>query len=51
MEKYLKVIECLGEVITSKELDITVLKYENERLKEKVEDLEKYEMLYRNLCE
>lgn len=51
MERYLKVIESLGEVIASKELDITVLKYENEKLKEKVEDLEKYEMLYKNLCE
>ena len=51
MEKYLKVVEALGEVITSRELDITVLKYENEKLKEKVEDLEKYEILYKGLCE
>lgn len=51
MEKYLKVIESLGEVITSRELDITVLKYENEQLKEKVESLEKYEILYKGVCE
>ena len=51
MDKYLKVIESLGEVITSRELDITVLKYENEQLKEKVESLEKYEILYKGVCE
>ena len=40
-EKYLKVIETLGEVIISKELDITLLKYENEQLKAKIVEMEK----------
>ena len=51
MDKYLKVIESLGEVITSRELDITVLKYENEQLKEKVESLEKQVIFCRDVCE
>lgn len=40
-EKYLKVIEALGEIIISKELDISILKYENDNLKNKLEQLEK----------
>ena len=38
-EKYLKVIEALGEVIISKDLGISLLKYEREELKEKIEQL------------
>lgn len=38
-EKYLKVIESLGEIIISKELDNSLLKYENEKLKEQIEKL------------
>lgn len=38
-EKYLKVIEALGEVIISKDLEISLLKYEREELKEKIEQL------------
>ena len=45
MEKYLKAIESLGEVIKSRELDITVLKYENEQLKEMVE---RYEAMFKD---
>lgn len=48
---YMKVIEALGEVITSKELDISVLKYENERLKEKLEAIEKHVNCYATSCE
>lgn len=40
-EKYLKVIESLGEIIISKELDNSLLKYENEQLKAKIEEMEK----------
>ena len=41
-EKYMKVIEALGEVIISKDLDISVLKYENEKLKAKLKEIEEY---------
>jgi hypothetical protein len=40
-KNYSKVIESLGEVIISKELDNSLLKYENEKLKSKLEDIEK----------
>ena len=40
-KNYSKVIESLGEVIISKELDNSLLKYENERLKEKLKKIEK----------
>ena len=40
-EKFLKVIESLGEIIITKELDISLLKYENERLKEQIEEMTK----------
>lgn len=45
-EKHYKVIEALGEVIISKELDISVLKYENEQLKEKLKSIEQYINFY-----
>lgn len=37
---YMKVIDLLGEIVTSRELDISILKYENERLKKRIEELE-----------
>ena len=40
-EKYLKVIESLGEIIITKELDISLLKYENEKLKAQIEEMTK----------
>lgn len=39
-ENYLKVIEVLGSAIISKDLEISILKYENENLKEKIKTLE-----------
>lgn len=45
---YLAVIETLGNAIISKDLDISVLKYENEKLKAKLESIENY---CQNLCE
>ena len=50
-EKYYKVIEALGEIIISKDLDISVLKYENENLKEKIKSIEEYIDYYSNNCE
>lgn len=45
---YLAVIETLGNAIISKDLELSVLKYENESLKAKLESIENY---YQNLCE
>lgn len=39
-EKYLKVIESLGEIIISKDIDISVLKYEKEKLEKRLSVLE-----------
>jgi hypothetical protein len=50
-EKYLKVIEALGEVIISKDLELSVLKYENERLKEKLDSVESYVNNFVKTCE
>ena len=50
-EKYSKVIEVLGEVIISKDLDISILKYENEQLKQKLDSIEKYIDCYVSECE
>lgn len=47
-EKYLKVIETLGEAIINNELKISILEYENKSLKEQIESIENY---YKNLCE
>ena len=41
-EKFLSVIESLGEIIVKKDLDISLLKYENERLKEKINSIEEH---------
>ena len=40
--KYLKVIEALGEVIIKRELDIDLLKYENKKLKETIKSIENF---------
>lgn len=45
-EKYLKVIEALGEVIISKDLENSILKYENEQLKSKIESIENHVNAY-----
>ena len=41
-DKYLKVIEALGEVIMSKEQQIQFQTYEIENLKRKLEQIEQY---------
>lgn len=45
---YLSVIETLGNAIISKDLEISVLQYENEKLSNKIKSIEDY---YQNLCE
>jgi hypothetical protein len=45
---YLSVIETLGNAIISKDLEISLLKYENEKLSNKIKSIEDY---YQNLCE
>ena len=45
---YLSVIETLGNAIISKDLEISVLQYENEKLENKIKSIENY---YKNLCE
>ena len=45
---YLAVIETLGNAIISKDLEISVLQYENEKLENKIKSIENY---YQNLCE
>ena len=45
---YLSVIETLGNAIISKDLEISVLQYENEKLENKIKSIEEY---YKNLCE
>ena len=47
-EKYLKVIEILGEAIINNELKNSVLEYENKSLKQQIESFENY---YKDLCE
>ena len=52
MEKgYLAVIETLGNAIISKDLEISVLKYENEKLENKIKSIEDYCKFYENSCE
>lgn len=49
MEKgYLAVINELGNVIISKDTEISLLKYDIERLETKIKSIENY---YNNLCE
>lgn len=45
---YLAVIKELGNVIISKDLELSVLKFENEKLENKIKSIEEY---YNNLCE
>lgn len=47
-DKYLKVIEVLGEAIINNELKSSVLEYENKNLKEQIKSLEEY---CKGLCE
>jgi hypothetical protein len=49
MEKgYLKVIETLGNALISKDTEISLLKYDIERLESKIKSIEDY---CQNLCE
>jgi hypothetical protein len=49
MEKgYLAVIEALGNTLISKDTEISLLKYDIERLQSKIESIENY---CQNLCE
>ena len=49
MEKgYLKVIETLGNALISKDTEISLLKYDIERLESKIKSIENY---WQNLCE
>ncbi len=41
-KKYLKVIEALGEVIIKKDLDIELLKYENQKLQKTIKSIENF---------
>lgn len=50
-DKYLKVIEVLGEAIINNELKSSVLEYENKRLKEKLESIEAFIDYYGEDCE
>lgn len=50
-DKYLKVIEILGEAIMNNELKISVLEYENKNLKEKIKAIENKLNSYRKDCE
>lgn len=49
MEKgYLKAIEVLGDSLISKDTEISLLKYDIERLEDKIKSIENY---CQNLCE
>ena len=48
---YLSVIETLGNAIISKDLEISVLKYENEKLENKIKSIEEYCNFYSDDCE
>ena len=48
---YLAVIETLGNAIISKDLEISVLKYENEKLENKIKSIEEYCDFYTKDCE
>ena len=47
-DKYLKVIEILGEAIINNELKNSVLEYEIKSLKQQIESIENF---YKDLCE
>lgn len=48
---YLTVIETLGNAIISKDLEISVLKYENEKLENKIKSIEEYIKNFEDSCE
>lgn len=50
-ENYLKVIEVLGAAIINNELNLSVLKYENKNLKEKLKSIEECVSFYEKDCE
>lgn len=50
-EKYLKVIEILGQAIINNELKTSVLEYENKNLKEKIKAIEDKLNSYGKDCE
>lgn len=50
-EKYLKVIELLGESIISKELSISLLEYEIKSLKSTIKSMEEELFFYKKDCE
>ena len=41
-DKYLKVIECLGEVLLNNDMTIQISEYETKALKKKIEQLEQF---------
>ena len=47
---YLSVIETLGNAIISKDLEISVLKYENEKLEAKIKSIEEHISSYESIC-
>lgn len=52
MEKgYLKVIETLGNALISKETEISLLKYDIERLENKIKSIEQHINFFENSCE
>ena len=48
---YLSVIETLGNAIISKDLELSVLKYENEKLEAKIKSIEEHISSYESICE
>lgn len=52
MEKgYLTAIETLGNALLAKDLEISLLKYENEKLEAKIKSIEEYCDFYKESCE
>ena len=52
MEKgYLKVIETLGNALISKDTEISLLKYDIERLEDKIKSIEQHINFFENSCE
>lgn len=48
---YLAVIEALGNVVISKDTEISLLKYEIEKLENKIKSIEEYVNFYEKECE